>query len=73
MYRNAKVTWNFIPGGTTQNLYQVEVVKRVHKDIEIKGLVQYEGWKAPIYKTGPQSDTEASMQIKWYPKMEKTF
>src|SRR5271157_3038534 len=58
MYRNAKVTWNFIPGGTTQNLYQVEVTKRVHKDIEIKGWVQYEGWKAPIYKTGLQNDTE---------------
>ena len=73
MYRNAKVTWNFIPGGTTQNLYQVEVTKRVHKDIEIKGWVQYEGWKAPIYKTGLQNDTEVAVQIKWYPKMEKSF
>jgi hypothetical protein len=73
MYRRAKVDQAFIAGGTTQNVYQGEVTKRVLKDIEIKGWVQYEGWKAPIYKSGPQSDTTVSVQIKWYPKEEKTF
>ena len=68
MYRNAKVDQKFIPGGTTQNVYQGEVTKRVMKDIEIKGWVQYERWKAPIYKSGLQSDTTISAQIKWYPK-----
>ena len=67
MYRRAKAAKVFIPGGTTQNDYSVEVRKRVMKDIELLGTVQYEGWKAPIYLTGPQSDTTASFQVTWFP------
>jgi hypothetical protein len=70
MYRNAKVSAQFIPGGTTQNDFSGSVVKRIGKDIEVKGWVQYEGWKAPIYKTGAQSDTSAAGQITWYPKQK---
>jgi hypothetical protein len=43
------------------------VVKRIGKEIEVKGWVQYEGWKAPVYMTGAQSDTTAAGQITWYP------
>lgn len=71
MYRNAKINGDFIPGGTTQNDFQGEVRKRIGKDIEARGWVQYEGWKVPIYKTGAQSDTTAAAQITWYPR-EKT-
>lgn len=67
-YRNAKASTQFIPGGTTQNDFAGSVVKRIGHDIEVKGLVQYESWKAPIYKTGSQSDTTAAAQITWYPK-----
>ncbi len=70
-YRNAKASAQFIPGGTTQNDYAGAVVKRFARDIEVKGLVQYESWKAPIYQTGPQSDTTVAAQITWYPR-EKT-
>src|SRR5579883_568357 len=61
-YRNAKASvlqtnkanpyllHGFLPGGTTQNDYQFGVVKRVLKDIELNGWVQYEQWKAPLYK-----------------------
>ena len=64
----------FIVGGTTQNDYQFNVVKRIHKDIELNGLVQYERWVAPIYKPGPQNDTTAQFQITWYPeKIQKVF
>jgi hypothetical protein len=70
MYRNAKASAQFIPGGTTQNDFAGSVVKRIAKDIEVKGLVQYESWKAPIYKTGAQSDTTAAAQITWYPKQK---
>jgi hypothetical protein len=73
MYRNAKVDKAFIPGGTTQNVFEGSITKRVLKDIEIKGWVAREEWKAPIYKPGPQSDTLISAQIKWYPKESKTF
>lgn len=82
-YRNAKAsalntdaknnTAGFLPGGTTQNVYQFNVVKRVHKDIELNGWVQYEQWKAPIYKSGSQSDTSAALQITWYPHEQKVF
>lgn len=70
MYRNVKASAQFIPGGTTQNDFAGSVVKRIAKDIEVKGLVQYESWKAPIYKTGARSDTTAAAQITWYPKQK---
>ena len=70
MYRNAKASAQFIPGGTTQNDFAGSVVKRIGHDIEVKGLVQYESWKAPIYKTGSQSDTTAAAQITWYPRQK---
>ena len=67
-YRNAKAAKDFIPGGTTQNLFQFSVVKRIHKDFEVSGWVQYERWLAPIYKPGNQNDFTTSAQITWYPR-----
>jgi hypothetical protein len=67
MYRNAKAAKVFIPGGTTQNDYSVQVRKRVRKTIEIIGTVQYEGWKAPIYLPGLQSDTSAAVRVTSFP------
>ena len=72
-YRNAKVDQKFIPGGTTQNDYQISATKRFLKDLEIHGWVQYERWTAPIYKPGQQSDTVVAAQISWYPKEKKSF
>jgi hypothetical protein len=66
-FRNAKAAPAFIPGGTTQNDFAVEVRKRVHEELEIHARVQYEGWKAPIYLTGAQSDTAAAFEITWFP------
>jgi hypothetical protein len=71
MYRNAKAATGFLPGGTTQNDYMFLVCKRVKKDIEIRGWVQYEGWKAPLYKVGSQNDTSAAVQITWFPHEPK--
>jgi hypothetical protein len=73
MYRNAKADHNFIPFGTTQNDFQVSVVKRIGKQIELRGWVQQEEWKAPIYQPGRQSNTMASGQITWYLKDGKHF
>jgi hypothetical protein len=70
-YREAKAATSFIPGGTTQNDYALQVCKRVQKDIEIRGWIQYEAWKAPLYKTGAQSDTSASVQITWFTRVPK--
>ena len=69
-YLNKKTPKDFIPGGTTQNSFTATVVKRIMQGAELKAWVQYEKWKAPIYKTGPQSDTTAAFQITFYPKLK---
>lgn len=66
-YRRAKAASAFIPGGTTQNDFGVRVRKRLWSDIEIRGGLQYERWKAPIYRTGGQSNTTAAVQVTWFP------
>ena len=70
MFRNAKASAQFIPGGTTQNDFAGEVRKRIGQDVEILGRVQYEGWKAPIYMSGKQSDTTVSVRVTWFPRQK---
>jgi hypothetical protein len=82
-YRRAKAAKDFIPGsplpdavqgGTTQNLYGVDVVKRFGPDVEMNAWVQYERWNVPLLKPGVQSDTTAAAQFTWYPhKWQKDF
>jgi hypothetical protein len=66
-YRRAKAASGFIPGGTTQDNFAIQVRKRVLKKVEILGRLQYEEWKAPIYLSGSQSNTTAAVQITWFP------
>ena len=68
-YLNKKTPYNFIPGGTTQNEFKVDIVKRLGSDLELNAWVQYEGWKAPVYKPGLQQDTVIAAQFTWYPKL----
>ena len=68
-YRNVKVPHDFIPGGTTQNAFTANALLRLTRDIELNGWVQYERWKVPFLKPGPQSDTSTAIQITWYPKL----
>jgi Capsule assembly protein Wzi len=63
--KNAK---DFIPGGTTQNSFDIRVVKRVQDHLELTGEVQHEWWKAPIYEPGEQTDTVATFQLTVYPE-----
>ncbi|NYF81166.1 capsule assembly Wzi family protein [Granulicella arctica] len=65
-YRNAKAAKDFIPGGTTQNVFRVSTIKRFNKDVELRGWIQHEAWKAPIYKTGKNTDTSVAVQLTWY-------
>ena len=65
-YRNAKASSAFIPGGTTQNDFGIQVVKRVRKNFEVRGWLQFESWKAPIYEPGLQSDTTGAFQVTWF-------
>jgi hypothetical protein len=71
MYRNAKASNEFIPGGTTQNDFEGYVCKRVLKDFEVRGSIQYEHWKAPIYQAGAQSDAVGTFEITWFPHNSK--
>ena len=71
-YLNKKTPADFIPGGTTQNQFKTSVVKRFQRDLELNAWVQYEGWKAPVYKPGLQKDTAIAAQITWFPKLKNT-
>lgn len=76
MYRRAKDSNQFIPGGTTQNDFEGSVRKRFAKDYEVQAWVQYEAWKAPVYtypvfsNTG-HNDTTVAAQITWYPHQKE--
>jgi len=66
-FKHNKIANDFIPGGTTQNSFDVHVVKRMRGDMEISAELQQEWWKAPIYQTGQRNDTVATFQITLYP------
>jgi Capsule assembly protein Wzi len=69
-YLNKKVPKDFIPLGTTQNQYKITLVKRFKENLEVNAWFQYEGWKAPDYKTGLQKNTVTAVQLTWYPKLQ---
>ncbi len=78
--RNQKVTTYFIPGGTTLNDIDFQVVKRIGKDIELNGNFTFEHWNAPIYNTGApvypapvQTVTATTIQLTWFPKNKVSF
>lgn len=66
-YRNAKAPKDFVPQGTTQHDGGIDVVKRIGKDVELHGWLQYEQWKAPFLKPGTQQNVTTAAQITWYP------
>jgi len=72
-YMNKKTPKDFIPGGTTQNSFKAEVVKRFHHDdLELDAWFQYEKWKAPIYLPGAQTNTTSAIQITFFPGLKTT-
>ncbi len=78
--RNQKIAKDFIPGGTTLNDVNFQVVKRVGRDFEINGNFALEHWKAPIYPTGtpvypaPQNTvTTTTIQLTWFPSRKVSF
>jgi hypothetical protein len=69
-YRNAKVSKNFIPGGTTQNDVNVKAVLRIKDDLELNAFGQAEFWKVPALAGGQQkNDFTGSIQLTYYPKL----
>jgi capsule assembly protein Wzi len=78
--RNQKASKDFIPGGTTLNDINFQVVKRIGKDFELNGKFAYEHWKAPIYPTGIPTNpaaqntvTTTTIQLTWFPKNKVSF
>jgi hypothetical protein len=71
--RNQKAAKDFIPGGTTLNDINFQVVKRIGKDIEVNGNFAYERYKAPIYLPGEQTVTTTTIQITWFPERKISF
>ena len=71
--RNQKAAKDFIPGGTTLNDINFQVVKRIGKDFEINGSFAYEHWKAPIYLPGQQTVTTTTIQLTWFPGRKVSF
>jgi hypothetical protein len=70
-YRNTKAAKDFIPGGTTQHDFALQVVKRLNPEIELNAWIQAEEWKAPLLKSGSQNNFSTAVQITWYPKKLK--
>ncbi len=66
-YRNLKVATDFVPGGTTQNSFDLRAVKRLLGGLQVSANFQHEWWKAPIYQAGPQSDNSGTLQLEWQP------
>jgi hypothetical protein len=62
-----------LPGGTTLNDINFQVVKRIGKDFEINGNFAYEHWKAPIYLPGQQTVTTTTIQLTWFPERKVSF
>jgi hypothetical protein len=71
-YLTKKTPNDFIAGGVTQNSFAFSAVKRLGRDVQIDGSVQYERWKAPIYLAGQRSDTVVALQLVWFPKLRQT-
>ena len=71
--RNQKAAKDFIPGGTTLNDVNFQMVKRLRKDLELNGQFTFEHWKAPIYLNGQQTVTSTTLQLTWYPKRQIRF
>jgi len=71
--RTQKVENDFIPGGTTLNDINFQVVKRLGHDLELKGDFAFEHYKAPIYLPGQQTVTATTFQLTWFPERKVSF
>jgi hypothetical protein len=72
-YMKKRTPTDFIPGGTSQNQFKVDVLKRLGKDLELNASLQIERWKAPIYVNNPGNaanfNRAVAVQLTWFPKL----
>jgi hypothetical protein len=74
-FRNQKAAKDFVSGGTTLNDFGFQVIKRIGRDLELKGQFNLEYWKAPLFPTGtlvypaPRNAVSATtVQFTWFPQ-----
>jgi hypothetical protein len=70
-YRMAKAASDFIPGGTTQQQLAAHTVLRFRRDLELRGTVQAELWRAPLIAAGTQHNVLGSLQITYFPSWKR--
>jgi len=71
--RHHKNSKDFIPGGTTLNDVNLQVVKRIRRDMELRGDFTFERYKAPVYLPGQQTVTATTIQFTWFPERKVSF
>ena len=71
-YLRKKNGKDFIAGGTTQNDYKVELIKRLRPYVELSAWYQHETWNVPFLRAGQQANDTGSLQVKWYPRLHST-
>jgi len=71
--RNQKAAKDFIPGGTTLNDINFQVVKRFSRSLELDGNFAFEHWKAPVYLPGKHTVTTTTIQLTWFPERKVSF
>jgi hypothetical protein len=65
-------TKTFGPGGTTQNQFKIDVLKRFNRDnVELHAWYQHEAWKAQMYLPGLQSDNVIAFQATFFPVLRR--
>lgn len=69
-YLYKKTPNDFIPGGTTQGQFRVDVVKRIGRQIEVNGWYLHERWVAPLYMAGVQNNNTVTVQVTFFPKLK---
>jgi hypothetical protein len=71
-YRHFKSAPDFVPGGTTQNDFSVNAVRRINGSLEVNGFTQIEFWKAPILAAGLRKNLVLGVQFTFYPRLTWT-
>ena len=72
-YRRQKSASDFIPGGTTLDDINFQLVKRLGSDFELNAFFCGEHYKAPSYLSGQQTVTATTIQLTWFPERKIGF
>lgn len=62
-YRRQKAATDFIPGGTTFDEINAQLVKRFHHEWELNANFAYEYYRVPVYQPGTQKVTVTTLRL----------